>query len=143
MEGKCHYLKASHFATDVTPPHLSVPIACTLHTHPQSQVFRCIHVQCEAIYKWIKVLNLCEATLTLTICVALYCAVRFLWYFCYFSVTPALHVVVLLVLVLLSHSIPLSCSCHIPRGGTPLSHEVTSKFPPQNISKNHPRFFSH
>ena len=80
----------------------------------------------------------------------MYCPVRLLWYFCYFSVTlgiaRSLLVLVLLVLpvlVLLSQSIPLSCSCRIPRGGTPLSHEVTSKFPPQNISKNHPRFFSH
>ena len=53
---------------------------------------------------------------------------------------------ILYVTVLVSWSIPSPCSCYIPRGGTPFSHEVTSKFPRsrvQNISKNHPRFFSH
>ena len=52
-------------------------------------------------------------------------------YFATFLSLPALYV--------LSWSIPLLQLLHTARG-TPLSHEVTSKFPPQNISKNHPDF---
>ena len=68
----------------------------------------------------------------------MYCAVRLLWYFCYFSVTLgiACSLLVLVLLVLLPQSIPLLQLPHTARGDATLPRGHVQISPSKHFQKS-------